>query len=404
MKKIYTIMLVVLIGTSAFAQSNMLSKRGGKHPLNPILRSGNSSTQITQGFYCDYAFMDDDYQVNQNGLTYTRYIWDMNMRYDVALGDTSIRWAAVDFNPLYNSDYTTVYPFPQIANNSFTNITIDTIFFNFGHSNYSGLNDTILVKIVQCTIGGYPSATAVVLHTDTLISNVSLTGSTTWLDNATYAVPSNFFINNNTTKVGVRVEFYGSALDTFGMIAGFGDYGSGNCAANPNLSHFAVPSMYADNSYRHDMYFSLPPYNYQQLPTSTGADTYYDCDGVTGYLPGADSEIFLQNWDIWIHATTDAGPLSVVSTEGNNLNLNQNAPNPANGSTTFNYTLLNNSDVAFNVYDITGKVVYTENLANQSVGAHRLDINTTELADGIYFYNLTANGQKVTRKMVVANN
>ena len=78
--------------------------------------------------------------------------------------------------------------------------------------------------------------------------------------------------------------------------------------------------------------------------------------------------------------------------------------NPANGSTTFNYTLLNNSDVAFNVYDITGKVVYTENLANQSVGAHRLDINTTELADGIYFYSLTANGQKVTRKMVVANN
>ncbi len=84
--------------------------------------------------------------------------------------------------------------------------------------------------------------------------------------------------------------------------------------------------------------------------------------------------------------------------------LSHNCPNPANGSTIFNYNLLNNSDVAFNVYDITGKVVYTENLANQSVGAHRLDINTTELADGIYFYSMTANGQKVTRKMVVANN
>ena len=112
--------------------------------------------------------------------------------------------------------------------------------------------------------------------------------------------------------------------------------------------------------------------------------------------------------DMFILYITDIilteGPLSVVSTEGNNLSLNQNVPNPANGSSMITYSLVDNSDVLFNICDVAGKVVYTENLANQSVGAHRLDINTTELADGIYFYSLTANGQKVTRKMVVANN
>ena len=89
--------------------------------------------------------------------------------------------------------------------------------------------------------------------------------------------------------------------------------------ANPNLSNFAAPSMYADNSYRHDMYFSLPPYNYQQLPSSTGGDTYYDCDGVTGYLLGADSENFLQNWDIWIHATADGVGIDETRKRINNL-------------------------------------------------------------------------------------
>lgn len=397
MKKIYTMMLFVLIGTSAFAQSNMLSKRGGKHPLNPVLRSGGNSTQATLGFYCDYGFMDGDYQVNQQGLTYSRYIWDMNMRYNVALGDTSIRWAAVDFNPLYNSDYTTVYPFPQIANNSFTSITIDTIFFNFGHSNYSGLNDTILVKIVQCTAGGYPSATAVVLHTDTIISNVSLTGSTTWLDNASYAVPSNFFINNNTTKVGVRVEFYGNALDTFGMTAGFGDVGSGQCSANPTLSNFAAPSMYADNSYRHDMYFSLPPYNYQQLPTSTGADTYYDCDGVTGYLLGADSENFLQNWDIWIHATADG--VGIDETNGS-LGVGQNVPNPATGETQIPYELKNNSIVSLTIFDVTGNIVMTQT-ENASVGRHTFNFNSASFAAGVYYYTVGTTEGSITHKMII---
>jgi len=111
--------------------------------------------------------------------------------------------------------------------------------------------------------------------------------------------------------------------------------------------------------------------------------------------------------DMFILYLTDImlieGPAGVNAPEANGLSISQNTPNPANGSTTITYTLAQNSDVLFNVTDVTGQVVYTENVANQSSGLHNLELNTANLANGMYFYNFTVNGQVVTRKLVVEN-
>jgi len=111
--------------------------------------------------------------------------------------------------------------------------------------------------------------------------------------------------------------------------------------------------------------------------------------------------------DMFILYLTDImlveGPASVNAPEANGLTINQNMPNPANGSTTITYSLAQNSDVLFNVTDVTGQVVYTENVANQSAGLHNLELNTANLANGMYFYNFTVNGQVITRKLVVEN-
>ncbi len=111
--------------------------------------------------------------------------------------------------------------------------------------------------------------------------------------------------------------------------------------------------------------------------------------------------------DMFILYLTDVvlieGPASVNSPDANGLTINQNTPNPANGSTTITYTLVNNSDILFNVTDVTGKVVYTENLSNQSAGLHNLALNTTDLSNGMYFYTFVVNGQPVTRKLAVEN-
>jgi hypothetical protein len=97
------------------------------------------------------------------------------------------------------------------------------------------------------------------------------------------------------------------------------------------------------------------------------------------------------------------GPASVQETNAA-FSLSQNIPNPAANSTVFNYNLTNNSDVTFNVYDVEGKVVFSSSEANQSAGAHRLEMNTSNLSNGMYFYTITVNGQTETRKMTVSNN
>ncbi|CAN5403425.1 hypothetical protein BH09BAC5_BH09BAC5_28540 [soil metagenome] len=112
--------------------------------------------------------------------------------------------------------------------------------------------------------------------------------------------------------------------------------------------------------------------------------------------------------DMFILYLTDVilleGPASVQNQEANGLTINQNSPNPANGSTTITYSVKDNSDILFNVTDVTGKVVYTENIANQTSGFHNLVLNTSDLSNGMYFYTFTVNGQPVTRKMTVSNN
>ncbi len=395
MKKIYSTLMIALISVSAIAQSNIVARPGGVTPLHPVAKHVNpNSVQTTMNFYTDYGFMDEDFQVNTQGFTYARYIWDMNMNYSLANGDTSLRWATVDFNPLYDSYNGSV----QIATTSYSSVRIDTIFFNAGHSNFSGQNDTVLVKIVQCTAAGYPTATAVVLHTDTIISNVSMTGSSTWLSNGTFYTLPNYTIANNTTKFAVKIEYYGNAMDTFGITAGFGDQGPGFCTANPTLPNFAMLSNYATNSYRQDMRFAPPLNTYAQLPSSTGGDTYYECDGVAGHLLGSDSENYLQNWDIWINVDTD--PASVEETTNGKLGVGQNVPNPSTGETTIPYQVKSNSMVSLNIVDVTGKVVLTQS-ENASAGRHNFNLSTTSLSAGVYFYTVSTTEGSITHKMIV---
>ncbi|MDQ3110855.1 MAG: T9SS type A sorting domain-containing protein [Bacteroidota bacterium] len=112
--------------------------------------------------------------------------------------------------------------------------------------------------------------------------------------------------------------------------------------------------------------------------------------------------------DMFILYITDVilleGPASVEAPSANGLTINQNVPNPANGTTMIPFTLVDNSDVLFTVTDLTGKVVYTENLANQSAGLHNVNMSTANLTNGMYFYSFTVNGQTSSRKMTVANN
>jgi hypothetical protein len=96
-------------------------------------------------------------------------------------------------------------------------------------------------------------------------------------------------------------------------------------------------------------------------------------------------------------------PTSVNEISAAGISIGQNVPNPANGNTTVNYSLVNGGEVTFTITDIAGKVVYTSNEGNKQAGNHAIGVNTENLSNGVYFYTVTVDGAGVTQKMTVAH-
>jgi hypothetical protein len=82
--------------------------------------------------------------------------------------------------------------------------------------------------------------------------------------------------------------------------------------------------------------------------------------------------------------------------------LAQNRPNPFQGGTTITYQLNKKaSAVSFNVFDVTGKQVMNIEEGSRGAGQYNIELDATEFTTGLYYYSLTVNGQKLTRKMVI---
>jgi hypothetical protein len=89
----------------------------------------------------------------------------------------------------------------------------------------------------------------------------------------------------------------------------------------------------------------------------------------------------------------------------NNLTLRQNYPNPFYSVTTISYNLPLSSNVSFEVYDITGRIVASLPSKRQSAGDYEFRFDASKLASGVYTYKLVATSNKGTfvqsRKMLI---
>lgn len=100
-------------------------------------------------------------------------------------------------------------------------------------------------------------------------------------------------------------------------------------------------------------------------------------------------------------------PLTVTSVEeeGENIPqefvLYQNYPNPFNPSTTISFTVPQDGFVSLKVYDMLGRVA--SELVNEQklAGRYQVRFDASELASGMYLYELRASGQRQVQKMVV---
>ncbi len=97
---------------------------------------------------------------------------------------------------------------------------------------------------------------------------------------------------------------------------------------------------------------------------------------------------------------------TVVSVEDNGVSpmafaLDQNYPNPFNPSTTIEYSLDKSSQVSLTVYNLLGKQVAQLANGTQAAGQYSVKFDASSLENGIYFYQLQAGDQKITKRMML---
>ena len=90
----------------------------------------------------------------------------------------------------------------------------------------------------------------------------------------------------------------------------------------------------------------------------------------------------------------------------NTPNIAQNYPNPFNLSTEIRFTLPDDAKVTLNIYNILGQKVATLVDGEKQAGTHSIywdgrDKSGSEVASGIYFYQLKAGEHKQLEKMLL---
>lgn len=101
--------------------------------------------------------------------------------------------------------------------------------------------------------------------------------------------------------------------------------------------------------------------------------------------------------------TQDASEVSTdFITVEHGIKLTQNYPNPVVDNTMIQFQLDNASPVTFQVFDISGKLVHSEDLGNvPALDARIIDFNSQGLSSGTYTYSIVTENDRVTRKMTI---
>jgi hypothetical protein len=83
------------------------------------------------------------------------------------------------------------------------------------------------------------------------------------------------------------------------------------------------------------------------------------------------------------------------------FSLSQNYPNPFNPSTTISFNVQKRAKVTLNIFNTLGQKVATLLNGEVNPGAHEVEFSGNDLTSGIYFYQLTVDNFKRTKKMVL---
>lgn len=156
---------------------------------------------------------------------------------------------------------------------------------------------------------------------------------------------------------------------------------------------------------------SQMPYFYYTENDRNGSSLMFSTD-TSMYAPS----VFIEGWNTvsfrseFLYAGIYASCATCAKTDDpnsvNDVNViaTVNAfPNPANETVTIPVNLTKPADVQVSLISTLGQVIETQKVSNAASGAVNFTFNTKNLADGIYFYSVKANGQNITKRIVIAH-
>jgi photosystem II stability/assembly factor-like uncharacterized protein len=115
----------------------------------------------------------------------------------------------------------------------------------------------------------------------------------------------------------------------------------------------------------------------------------------------------LMGWAVGYGGTIAKLTVNPVGVNANNSNipkdfiLEQNYPNPFNPVTTINFSIPKANYVTLTIFNAEGKMISKVVDGYKQAGIYNIELNTSNLASGMYFYKLETGNFTATKKMVL---
>lgn len=129
---------------------------------------------------------------------------------------------------------------------------------------------------------------------------------------------------------------------------------------------------------------------------SSGDSTIAWCVGSTGGTTGFKGVLYKATT-----ANVATGVHEIHSETQKDFELYQNVPNPFNTITEISFTIPFSCYASLKVYDILGKEIATLVDGDEQPGFKSLNLDATDLPDGIYYYQLKAGSFSETKKLLL---
>jgi hypothetical protein len=173
-----------------------------------------------------------------------------------------------------------------------------------------------------------------------------------------------------------------------------------------------------NNRYDGDVYNNIPLT--VRITNSQGVETetFYEAITVEAsatvrhtfnrtYIVPADSvyyvTVYVNSQDNYRHNDTvttrrETDFVGIETLNENVFNLGQNIPNPVTNTTRIDYSIPEAGEVVFHLRSASGQLLYSQTIEAAN-GKHSLELNTTTLAAGVYFYSIEYKGQRLVKRM-----